>query len=186
MKRIFVAVKVTPSPRFVNLYSELLRELNNERIKWVDILNLHITLAFVGETEDSVAGEAGKILERICTLYKPFKIGLKGIGMFGGRSNPRVIWVGIDNSIELEGISEGVRSAYSEAGIITDTTVFRPHITMGRIKFLKATDKLHRLVEKYHQYNIQESNVNEVILFESILKPSGPLYNPLKTVLLLG
>ena len=50
MQRIFAAIKIVPDEELSKLIKRLQTALANEKIKWVEPWNLHITLKFFGET----------------------------------------------------------------------------------------------------------------------------------------
>ena len=52
-KRIFLAIKIHPEPELPELVDLLRDELADERIKWVDDDQFHITLKFFGDTPES-------------------------------------------------------------------------------------------------------------------------------------
>ena len=83
--------------------------------------NMHLTLAFIGEYDDSE--RVKEIVESI--EIRPFEISLSGIGAFGD-----LWWVGTDNSAPLMAVSRRLRRALAEAGIPFDRTKFSPHITI--------------------------------------------------------
>ncbi len=56
---------------------------------------------------------------------------------------------------------------------------FRPHLTLGRIKRINDIEKFKSLIMKYMNMVFQKQQVNEVILYESVLFHSGPVYSPL-------
>ena len=64
-------------------------------------------------------------------------------------------------------------------GIEIEDRPFKPHLTIGRIKHLKDKVTLKALIDKYKNLEIQNTVMNEVILYESILLQSGPVYEPL-------
>ena len=53
---------------------------------------------------------------------------------------------------------------------------FSPHITLGRIKFIKNKQLLNNLIDTYSDVLLQQITVSNIILYESILKPSGAEY----------
>ncbi|MEG1555286.1 MAG: 2'-5' RNA ligase family protein, partial [Bacteroidales bacterium] len=58
---------------------------------------------------------------------------------------------------------------------------FVPHITLGRIK--KVDDKKHfwKLIDTSKPDFTQVISIDEIILFQSKLTPSGPLYKVIET-----
>ncbi|TAL72345.1 MAG: RNA 2',3'-cyclic phosphodiesterase, partial [Bacteroidetes bacterium] len=72
-----------------------------------------------------------------------------------------------------------IKRGLGEAGIKLEDRLFRPHLTLGRIKHLKPGNSLKDLIEKYSDADLQVVPVNEIILFESILLHDGPVYKPI-------
>ena len=62
MKRIFIAVKIDPGETLMKMISDFKTGLKDERIKWTETENFHITLAFLGETEEDKIKAIGKML----------------------------------------------------------------------------------------------------------------------------
>jgi 2'-5' RNA ligase len=100
--------------------------------------------------------------------------------VFRSIREPRVLWVGVRESEELINLAENVSSAVKNSGIIIEEKSFRPHLTIGRLKRLESRDILESLLHKYEDAEIQKITVTEVILYESITGPAGPVYNALR------
>jgi RNA 2',3'-cyclic 3'-phosphodiesterase len=182
MKRLFAAIKIHPSESFVSLMYLWKHALRNENIKWVETTNIHITLKFFGETEESRIAEIIEGLNMVATKHKPFKFYIKGAGVFGSSYDPRVIWFGIKENKELQNLSTDVLNSMEMIGWAKDRQNIIPHLTMGRIKHVDDKTKLKELVSKNREVDIQEESLNEFYLYESILKPQGPIYNILETL----
>jgi RNA 2',3'-cyclic 3'-phosphodiesterase len=176
MKRIFIAIKVDPGQSLMRIHSSLRSQLGSEKINWTDPANIHLTLAFLGDTADDLISVAGIILKQKCTGFGDFKFNLNGAGVFKNYRDPRVIWIGIDTNEKLTQLNDRILSGLKDAGFKLEDRQFRPHITLGRIKSLKNPDALRSALEEYQNSQIQEVHVKEVILYESILKPTGPVY----------
>ncbi len=84
--------------------------------------NLHMTLAFIGEWPENIAG----ILPRV---ERPFSIALSRAGIF---PKAKVAWAGVEPCEELDDLARRVRGSLAEAGIPFDPKPFVPHITLGR------------------------------------------------------
>ena len=179
MKRIFIALKVIPEPSLIEIYSSFKSILRDERITWVDPMNIHLTLAFLGDTEEERIEIAAVMLKQKCNGFGEFDFQLSGTDVFKNLRDPRVIVIGIKEFDRLRVLNELVKTGLKDTGFKIEERPFKPHITIGRIKYLKNHEDLKLTVEKYHDTPVQKVTTREVILYESILKPTGPIYKPL-------
>jgi 2'-5' RNA ligase len=70
-------------------------------------------------------------------------------------------------------------------GVAAEKRAFTPHLTVGRWREFKGSSKeLGDEIAKWSGHDFGRSNVEEVILFQSVLKQEGAVYRPLKTVAL--
>jgi RNA 2',3'-cyclic 3'-phosphodiesterase len=179
VKRIFIALKIDAGPNLLGILYSFKSLAGGEKITWVDPLNIHLTLAFLGDTEEDRIKIAGLMLKRECSGFGEFTFTLKGAGLFRSFRDPRVIWIGIENPEMLLRLNDKILTGLRDTGFRIVERPFKPHITLGRIKLLKSPEILKLFLEKYGEAEIQEVNVREVILYESILKPAGPIYKPI-------
>ena len=179
MKRIFIAVKIDPGDTLIRMISSLRSGLKNEKIKWSDPENFHITLAFLGDTENNKIKEINKMLKLACEGFGEFEIIIKGLGVFKNLNDPRVIWTGIEPSDKLNTLQESVRIGLKETDIIPEDRPFKPHLTLGRIKSIQDNDVLKTLIDGYKNMELQKQEINAVILYESILSRNGAVYKAL-------
>jgi 2'-5' RNA ligase len=179
MKRIFIAVKVEPEAELLSMISTVKALLRVENIKWVDPANIHITLAFLGDTEEKKIKILANMLKERITGFQGFSFVLAGAGVFKNYRDPRVIWIGIKSHEMLSGLYDKIADGLNENGFGIEERQFRPHLTIGRIKSVKDTENLKTVLEKYRDTEFQKIEINEVILFESILLQTGPIYKPL-------
>lgn len=176
MKRIFIAVKVNPGQTLIRIHASLKSVLGGEKINWTDPANMHLTLAFLGDTEDELIKVVSIMLRQKCTGFGDFRFNLAGAGVFKNYRDPKVIWAGIESNQKLSQLNEKIMTGLKDAGFSLDERPFKPHLTLGRIKSINHPDALKSALEKYKDVKIQGVDVKEVILFESILKPTGPVY----------
>lgn len=180
MKRIFIAVNIRVNSVTHRIITEIINKLSNEKIKWVNISNMHITLKFLGDTEDEIIPEIfNKLSEKLENKFSNSSFLLAGMGVFGNVKSPRVLWLGIKNNRVLNELNHIIENEICELGIEKSKKYFSPHLTLGRIKFVKNIKNLNDITEKYKNYEFQEVELNEIIIYESILKPTGPTYNAL-------
>lgn len=182
MKRTFIAVKVDAGEKTRDLLLSVREELRGESIKWVDIDNMHITIAFLGDTSDDAVTRVSSMLMMKITGEGSFTFSLKGLGVFRNIKNPRVIWAGTEDIKRLNDIYTKITEGLNELRIETDKKQFNPHLTLGRIRNLNNKKILADLVDKYKQDHFQDVQVSEIIYYQSILSESGPRYIPIINV----
>jgi 2'-5' RNA ligase len=90
-----------------------------------------------------------------------------------------VIWVGINPKEGLIKLSTLIAEGLESGGFIAGDRTFSPHLTIGRIRTIKDNDRLKRELETYANKEFQKIEAAEVILYESILMQTGPLYKEL-------
>lgn len=88
--------------------------------------------------------------------------------------------MGISESKKLISLYEEIKTGLTDMNFYTEDRQFRPHITIGRIRFIRDPDNLGKALGMYRDQFIQKVNVEELTLYESILKPSGPVYKALE------
>jgi 2'-5' RNA ligase len=179
MKRVFIAVKVEPGGELLRMFTSLKALLGAENIKWVDPANIHLTLAFLGDTEEKRIKILSGMLKKKCNGFGPFDFVLAGLGVFKNFRDPRVLWVGIRSTERLIQLNNIIAEGLKLNGFEIEERQFKPHLTLGRVKSLKDTENLKILLESYRDVQFQTVRINEVILFESILSQTGPIYKSL-------
>ena len=179
MKRIFIAVEIEPGATLLQLISALKTGLKNDNIKWVNTDNIHLTLSFLGDTEEEMIRSVSNMLKERCEGYGKFELVIEGLGIFRNLADPRVLWTGIKPSGELVRLNEVIKNGLKQTGTKIEDRPFNPHITLGRIKSVRDNILLASLLEKYHHSEMQRIFIDKVVLFESILLNTGPVYEPI-------
>jgi 2'-5' RNA ligase len=179
MKRTFIAVKVEAGSELLRLFSVLKNELKYDSIKWTDQNQIHLTLAFLGDTSEETIKYVSTMLSEISGGVSTFSFKISGIGVFRTLSNPRVIWAGIERSDELENLFRIIKSGLDGIGIAREEGSFKPHLTLGRIKQVKEKGDLEKLAKQFDKKVFQEVKVSEIIFYESLLRPTGSVYIPI-------
>lgn len=179
MKRIFIAVKIEPEKELSEMFSSFRLALKDESIKWTEVSNLHLTLIFLGDTDENRIKEIDILLGKICSGFRSFSFKISGAGVFKNLRDPRIIWAGISGNEKLNELHSLISSALQETGTGTEEKNYRPHLTLGRIRRIQKTKDLSDLLETNSNKTLQLVKCKEVILYESILKPGGAQYRPL-------
>ena len=180
--RTFIAIKIKPEPELLDLMVVCRENFNNEAIKWVDENNLHLTLKFLGNTSSNQTEEIKNILEEFAVGVPAFSFALKGLGYFKSKGKPRVLFASIYSFKAMEKIAGELEEQLFKLGFEKETRAFKPPLTLARIKFVKDKNHFYEFVGQYKNKKFQTVNVSEIIFYQSILKPQGPKYVPLKTI----
>ena len=181
MKRLFAAVNIHPSDEFIKTYNSLRSGLKWARITWVNPENIHITLKFFGETEEKRIPEISRVLKEVAASHKPFASELVNVGIFGSSYSPKVIWFGIDKAEPLKELGNDVLKSVETIGWEHDRQNFVPHITIGRIKEIPDKQLFQKVIDEHKKTWMQEVQVKEFHLYESILLRDGPVYKIVET-----
>jgi len=181
MKRLFAAVKIYPSIELFNTYNRLKMGLKFARITWVKPENIHITLKFFGETDEKRIPDISAVLNEVATRHKPFTSDLVNVGIFGSSYKPKVIWFGIDKSEPLKHLGIDLLQALEATGWEKDRQNFVPHLTIGRIKEIPDKQLFQIVIDKHKKTWMQEIQVSEFHLYESILNREGPTYKVIES-----
>src|SRR5664280_262717 len=91
MKRLFIALKVEPGEPLLTMISSFKSGLNMDSIKWTNPGNIHITLAFLGDTDEKMIITLCSMLKENCTGFGEFQLILKGSGIFRNMNDPRTV-----------------------------------------------------------------------------------------------
>ena len=183
MIRAFIAVELPEALRQqVSAYQSGLKS-SGANVKWVAADNLHLTLKFLGNIEETQLASLKESLAAAAAGSKPFTIRLEGIGAFPGTRSPRVLWLGItDGKERLIELAGTVEQCCSKLGFPPEDRPFSPHLTVGRVR---SQERLAPLIKRLQVAEFQASEpaeVNQLVLFQSTLSPNGPLYTPLAEI----
>ena len=139
---------------------------------------MHLTLKFLGDTDEDMLEEIGEALESAAIHFQPFEIRLGSPGVFGGR-NPRVLWLGLEAPQTLFDLVEAVEEAMFGLRFAREKRKFHPHLTLGRVKEQTGVGEM---ADFFRSLRLESEifTVDEIVLFRSDLQPSGAVYTPLR------
>jgi 2'-5' RNA ligase len=182
MKRLFVAVHIKPDPALITLVDSLKSGLRHDKINWVNTAQLHLTLKFIGETNESVVTFASAMKAAIVGMQS-FNLHFDKLGIFGSSYDPRVIWIGSQQpNITLNTLGENVLNEMDAIGFTRDRQNFVPHLTLGRIREIIDKPHFQQIMKSQPPQVFQQTVVDKIILYESILRREGPLYKEISVV----
>jgi RNA 2',3'-cyclic 3'-phosphodiesterase len=180
MKRTFIAIKIPLTKNVSEIYQHIKVGLKDEKVKWVEERNLHITILFLGDTDE---GDIVKICNKLSLRLKDFNsflLKLTGTGVFKNVYNPKALWLGTEESENLRKLYEVIVNAIASIGFEIQKRNFIPHITVGRTKHIKNKSNFKKLIESLKVKEIDQIKISEVYFYESILTVKGSEYNVIR------
>ena len=177
--RAFIAIALPDEVK--NRLAEAIQRLTPlaSEVTWSKRDQLHLTLAFLGEVAPAILPHVVTAAERICAARPAFACRAFGLGFFGNKRNPKVLWAGVDPSPELVSLHEELWTALKKFGFEDSEADFRPHITLGRCREAARNQPLIKAMEADEAVDFGEWEVQRITLYESKLTPRGPLYRNL-------
>jgi len=149
------------------------------RVSWVRAENIHLTVKFLGDTEEDNVSRIAERLDEVSKDHRPVSVTIDRLGGFPNLSRPRVIWAGIEGDIEvLDLIAAEVDRRMQSLGWDLEKRGFKPHLTLGRVR---DTHGLERLTDRIRDYKLDATVVllDRLTLFKSTLTPQGAIYERL-------
>ncbi len=176
MKRTFIAIDIPICRETKEIIQTFSNRLEINKIKWLKEDNLHLTLKFLGDTDETLIESIGAKLMELANQSASFSLTVKNTGIFKSMANPTIIWIGIEESEPLSRLKSLIDTELIEFGYPTEQRKFTPHLTIGRIKSLKDKKTLQQLIQEFQHKVFLHFQVAEIIFYESILSYNGPQY----------
>lgn len=172
MVRLFVAIDI-PEP----LKQEIVRIQN--RLKRADVCvgtypredQLHVTLAFLGEVEDTQVAFIQQALKRV-SLF-PFDVCSGAVQMIPSPDYIRVIWLDVVSD-SLNVLAQKIKEALAPF-VILEERPFAGHLTIVRVKKVRDRDAL---IDQVNTLAIEQQcfSVNAFTLWHSTLATDGSVH----------
>lgn len=169
MIRLFVAI---PLPELVRTQLSLLQS-GLPGARWINTENIHLTLRFIGEVPNDVAGDVDMALGDI--RMPSFDVALEGIDSFSRGKHPHTLWVGVSKSESLVRLQAKIEKALVGAGLEPESRKFTPHITIARLKDARR-HRVEAWAAEHGTFRTAPFAVERFVLYSSFLKSEGAVY----------
>jgi len=179
MVRTFLAIDLPDTQR--KILEEHQSQWNSTKadVRWIYPSNMHLTLKFLGEIQESSTENVIAVCKEVCCLHRGFSLFLNSTGIFPNLRRPRVLWIGVGGKTDLLCKRQNsIETALEKKGFPREDRAFASHLTVGRIRSLR---RLSRLLEVFlkNEIAIEPFTVKEVVVYKSRLTHRGPIYSPL-------
>ncbi len=177
--RSFVAVDCVDGdllPKFIQVQGRL--NATGAKMKLVEPENIHLTVKFLGDIDDSQVDEISGVIEGIS--FEPFEFRVEGVGVFPNLRRPATVWAGITEGVgELAEVFNRVNDGLAKLGFEKDRRRFQPHLTIARVRGGENRDRLVEELLELEEYEFGTVIVDRVSLKKSVLTRSEPIYTTL-------
>ena len=140
---------------------------------------IHITLRFIGDVDESKVDEIEDCVCRAAEGVGPFEVVVSGAGAFPRRDRPSVVWIGASPQKEMASLADAIGRNLRAAGIGFDTKPFKSHITVGRCR--EPVD-LSDFFSRYESVEFARFICGEVLVMRSVLGPLGAKHSVLRRI----
>jgi 2'-5' RNA ligase len=169
MIRLFVAI---PLPNTVRSQLSMLQS-GLQGARWIKPENIHLTLRFIGEVPNDVAGDIDLALAGIGP--PGFTLRLDGVGNFARGKHPHALWVAVAKSEPLMRLQAKIESALVRSGLAAETRKFSPHVTIARLKDIRK-GRVEDWAAAHGAFRSESFPVKRFVLFSSFLSSSGAIH----------
>ena len=184
--RLFIAVEFDDA-----LKDAISRAIGDIRIanppwRWISPSNIHITLKFIGDTDEELVPLLVDAVAAVCRETPPFDVVLGGLGGFPNLKKPRVLFYEATRGApELTSLARRIDATLeSDLSIAREERPFRAHATVARIKTPIPPDIAARL-ERAPSVESRVQRVEKVSLMQSELRRDGAVYRLVKGIALV-
>src|SRR6187397_976232 len=131
--RTFIAVELSSTVIARAQEGIKLLKTSGAEVGWVDRAQMHLTLKFLGNVTDIETAEICRVVVGAASQVEPFEIVFRGLGAFPRGSEPRTLWMGIEQGqVDLAELHAAIEDALKkEMGFGKETRKFHPHLTLG-------------------------------------------------------
>lgn len=150
-------------------------------MRWIPPEKVHLTLKFLGDIPGTNLERILSVMEDAVRETPPLRLAAKGIGVFPGLRKPRVLWIGLNgDTAALIDLQHRLDDGLTTIGFQREPRAFKAHLTIGRARGPVDPKRLVSLMETAGAAESSPFSLDRLILFQSELFPSGPVYTELK------
>lgn len=140
--------------------------------RWIDPENYHVTLRFIGDIDDALAGDIASLLGQI--RRKAFDIRLDGLSSFGGRK-PRAVVASIAPSPLMMELQAEHERLMQRVGLEPESRKFTPHVTLARLRD-SSSQEVAEYLSSRAGFRAAPFPVSRFVLFSSRRSVGGGPY----------
>ncbi|MGK9368947.1 RNA 2',3'-cyclic phosphodiesterase [Melioribacter sp. Ez-97] len=152
---------------------------NESDLKWEAKNKLHITLKFLGDTDENLIPDVSRSIAELVERYSPFSLKISKAGLFYRNGKPAILYLDFLENEDLLRFQEEIENSMESFGYKKENRKFKTHLTLLRIKNDRHLNRIKNFTKL--DINLPEFISDKVTLYKSILKPTGSVYQPIES-----
>jgi 2'-5' RNA ligase len=165
-----------------DMQSAIFEALQGERraasqARWVRPGQLHLTLAFFGETDAQQVPSLVEALGPLGLRHRPIRLRLQGAGCFGRPHAPSVLFAELAGEVEALLALEGDVRATLNVQRPPEADEFHPHLTLARARSRQGDAALSCCQRALQKRALGSFVMERLVLYRSELLPTGSVYS---------
>ncbi len=169
MPRLFLALAL---PATIRAALTATYDLTARHVVWTPTAQLHLTLRFLGNLDETRVPELIASLAQI--RVAAFLLTLAGVGTFPPRGQPLVLWAGVGHAHpHLFQLRQQIDDRLLTLGLPVDLRTFHPHATVARLHHGASTGFVAQWLRHQRAWEAPPFQVEHLGLYASELHPTG-------------
>jgi 2'-5' RNA ligase len=183
-RRLFVAIPIPSSVvEAIGAVVDAVRAAGDAAIRdvrWVRLDGLHLTVRFLGPTDEERIADVAAAVEKTARSIDPFEVIIANGGAFPSVARPRALRLGVTGgATELAATAARLDDALAEVGWPREERPYRAHLTLARSDGVRAGPAVARRLIQTAQAVHEPFQAKSLVLFESISGGGPARYVPL-------
>ncbi len=173
--RLFIALKTVSNKESIFSVEKLLMHkfLN---VKWVERVNLHLTLKFLGEKQEKDIYGINRVISNIANTQKPFSFSYHGVSAFPNKKYAKIIFLAVQDPNNIVKLMVMLDKNLYTLGFKLNKS-YMPHLTLGRIR--RNVINLNEIGNV--DFDVISVKAIGISLVRSILSSNGPVYEEISS-----
>ena len=185
--RSFIAIELPAELKLGLIQLEAQLKLDKQPwVKWVNPDSIHLTLKFLGNIAVDSTGEITRVMEESVRGIPPFRLEVKGLGVFPNLRRVQVAWVGINGEVDkLSQLQKSIESNLTPLGFAPESRPFTPHLTLARLRDQASLDERQRFGQLIANTRFEAAytiEVDAISLMKSQLTREGAIYSRISLI----
>ncbi len=182
--RTFIALNLPENilNRIIELRDSFFK--NTSELRWEEKNKLHITLKFLGDTDENLIPDITSSLSELVKEHSPISLKISNAGLFYRDGKPTILYLDFLENEYLLRMYEEIENLMEKFGYKKEKRKFKTHLTLLRIK----NDRYLNQIKNFTNFDIDlpEFISDEITLYRSILQTTGSVYQPIASFKLIN